>query len=493
MIQLVDVLYGVQPREIRTPAQISPNWSDCAFGEVVTDSREVEPGTLFLALAGERTDGHNYLADVIARGARGALVTREGLEMRRKALDRVERPWSMIDPATGDGLAETPPDACLLIAVDDPLMAVQRLAVYHRSKLTPTVVGITGSVGKTSTKEVAAAVLSRRFRTLKSKRSFNSEATLPTTLLRLTPEHEVAVLEMGMWAPGEIRFLANLARPQVGIITNVGPTHLERMHSQAAIAWAKAELAESLPASGWCILNADDPLVAEMATVTPAQVFTYGLSPQANLWADQIESNGLDGIRFQVHYGAETHPLQLPLIGRHSVHLALAAIACGLVLGMGWDEIVAGLHDPEAQLRLFVVPGVSDTQLIDDTYNAAPISTLAALNVLADIAGRRIAVLGDMLELGSAEEAGHRLVGRRVPEVAQVLVTVGQRAAWIAEEARSRGMPAERVISLETNDQAIDAILPLLQPGDHVLVKGSRGMQMERIIAALRQRPEEEE
>lgn len=491
MLRLVHVLYGVQLRAERQMPHIPAAWQEASFGEAVTDSREVGPGALFVALAGERTDGHNFLGDVIARGARGALVTRTGVEARVAALAEVGRPWALIDPATGEGLAEAPPEACLLIAVDDPLMAVQRLAVYHRRQLTPTVVGITGSVGKTSTKEVTAAVLGARFRTLKSKRSFNSEATLPTSLLRLTSDHEVAVLEMGMWAPGEIRFLASLARPQVGIVTNVGPTHLERLGSIEAISDAKAELPESLPAGGWCILNADDARVRAMAARTQAQVLTYGLAADADLRAEDVRSYGLEGIGLTASYRGERRALRLPLIGRHSVYIALPAIAAGLALGMSWDAIERGLADPEARPRLNVLEGPRGSRIIDDTYNAAPASTLAALDILADTAGLKVAVLGDMLELGAAEEEGHREVGRRAAEVADHLITVGPRARWIAEAALAAGMPAERVAALATTAEAPAALLPLLGPGVYALVKGSRGVEMERIVAALRHGEEE--
>ncbi|GAB4437951.1 MAG: UDP-N-acetylmuramoyl-tripeptide--D-alanyl-D-alanine ligase [Chloroflexi bacterium OHK40] len=492
VLRLIHVLHGVQPRWSRGLPYLPPQWQAASFGEVVTDSREVEPGTLFLALEGERTDGHNFLADVLARGARGALVSRAAVEQRFAALSGVSRPWALVDPATGAGLAEAPPDACLLIAVDDPLMAVQRLAVYHRGQLTPTVVGITGSVGKTSTKEVVAAVLGRRYRTLKSRRSFNSEATLPTTLLRLTPDHEVAVLELGMWAPGEIRFLADLARPQVGIVTNVGPSHLERLGSIEAIANAKAELPESLPAGGWCILNADDPRVLAMAERTRARVLTYGLGADADVRAEHVTSFGLEGIAFDAHHDGVSVPLRLPLIGRHSVYTALAAAAAGIVMGLSWHEISAGLCDPEAQSRVRVVEAACGATLIDDSYNAAPLSTLAALDLLATLSGRKVAVLGDMLELGVAAEEGHRSVGRRAAEVADLIVTVGPQARWYAEAAREAGLPAEQLRICAGTTDAVATLEPLLQPGDQVLIKGSRGMEMERIIAALRRRPEEE-
>jgi UDP-N-acetylmuramoyl-tripeptide--D-alanyl-D-alanine ligase len=295
-----------------------------------------------------------------------------------------------------------------------------------------------------------------------------------------------------MWVPGEIRFLAQIARPQVGIVTNVGPTHLERAGSIEAIANAKAELPESLPEDGWCILNADDPRVAAMAGRTHARVFTYGQAAGADLRADAIESFGLDGIAFTAHHAGVSVPLRLPLIGRHHVYTAMAAASAGLLLGLTWHEIIDGLHDQEARPRVRVVAARGGATMIDDTYNAAPASTLAALDLLDDMPGRKLAVLGDMLELGAAEAEGHRQVGRRAAAVAHTVLTVGQRARQFAEGAREAGMDDGRLISVERNDEAVAVLEQLLQPADYVLIKGSRGMQMEQIVAALRRQPEEE-
>jgi UDP-N-acetylmuramoyl-tripeptide--D-alanyl-D-alanine ligase len=259
-----------------------------------------------------------------------------------------------------------------------------------------------------------------------------------------------------------------------------------------AIMHAKAELPESLPAGGWCILNADDPRVASMAERTAAQVLTYGIGPHADLRADAITTYGLDGIGLRAHYQGATVDLRLPLIGRHSVYLALAAAACGLALGMDWTAIAEGLADPTAQPRLRVLPGIRQTTLIDDSYNAAPVSMRAALDLLGDLPGRRVAVLGDMLELGAAEAAGHREVGCYAAGVVDVLVTVGARARLIAEAAQTAGMSAAAVVAVATQTQAVDALNALLEPGDVVLVKGSRGMELERMVATLHQQPGEE-
>jgi UDP-N-acetylmuramoyl-tripeptide--D-alanyl-D-alanine ligase len=354
---------------------------------------------------------------------------------------------------------------------------------------TPKVIGITGSVGKTSTKEVTAAVLRRRYRTLKNPRSYNNEATLPIALLQMDAGHDVAVLEMGTFGPGEIALLARIARPHIGIVTNVGPSHLERMGSLEVIAQAKSELVQALPSEGYAILNVDDPRVRAMAGATQARTFFYGLDPQADLWADAIESRGLEGISFRAHHAGESVFLKLPLLGRHSVHTALAATAAGLILDLGWDAIVEGLRDTSTQLRLLAVPGFGGATLIDDTYNASPASSLAALNLLAELDGRRIVALGDMLELGAFEEEAHRMVGRRVAEVSHILVIVGRRAQWIADEARAAGMPIGQIIRAETNQEVIQILKGLMEPGDYVLVKGSRGAAMEEIAAALQRQP----
>jgi UDP-N-acetylmuramoyl-tripeptide--D-alanyl-D-alanine ligase len=486
VFDLDEVLLGVIPEDARrTAPPVPPALRQVAFSATAVDSREVTPGSLFVALRGERADGHDFLAAAVARGARGALVRREQVDGQT-----LDHPSTLVDPASGAGLVGAAPDTVFLIAVDDPLSALQQLAAYHRGLFAPTVLGITGSVGKTSTKEVTAAVLRRRYRTLKNPRSFNTEATMPIALLQLERYHEVAVLEMGTFVPGEITLLTRLARPQIGIVTNVGPSHLERMGSLEVIAQAKSELVQALPADGYAILNIDDERVRAMATMTAARPFFYGLDPAADLWADQIESRGLEGITFRAHHADESVVLRLPLLGRHSVHTALAATAAGLLLGLGWDAIIDGLHDESTQLRLLAVPSVGGAMLIDDTYNASPASSLAALNLLADLDGRRIVALGDMLELGHFEEQAHRIVGRRVAEVAQQLIVVGRRARWIADEAAACGMPADQIAIVDSNEAVIVLLREQMRPGDYVLVKGSRGVAMEGIVAALQRQAE---
>lgn len=251
------------------------------------------------------------------------------------------------------------------------------------------------------------------------------------------------------------------------------------------IARGKRELVESLPEDGTAILNYDDPLVRQMANHTSARVLFYGLTPEADLWADEITSQGLKGISFRLHTGKDALHVHVPMIGQHSVHTVLRAATVGLVEGLTWEEILLGLQQSRAQLRLVAVQSASGALILDDTYNASPESTMAALNLLGEMDGRRIAVLGDMLELGPYEQKGHELVGVRAAEIAQVLVAVGSRGKMIADAARQAGMPSIMVVWVENNSQAIAALSNIIRSGDVVLVKGSRSMHMEEIVAAM--------
>jgi UDP-N-acetylmuramoyl-tripeptide--D-alanyl-D-alanine ligase len=436
-----------------------PTGREPVLSAVVIDSREAGPGSLFVALPGEKVDGHDYVQDAFARGAIAALVERP---------PQLPGDCLLVDTRAGTGLealssASTP--VCLV--VDNALAALQTSAKAWRARFPVRVVGITGSVGKTSTKELTHAVLSRHYSTLKSPGNRNSVIGLPPALFELRPHHEYAVLEMGMYVPGEIAALCEMAQPVVGVVTMIGPVHLERAGSMAAIVAAKQELVEALPAEGTAVLNRDDRQVMGMARYTQARVFTYGLNSNADLWADNIRSMGLDGIRFTLRHGQESLSLRVPL------------------LGMGWEEIVAGLSHMSAQLRLVAAPGPSDSLIIDDTYNSSPDSALAALNLLKDLDGRHVAVLGDMLELGHMEEASHRLVGRRAADVADVLVAVGPRGRWIGEEALMVGMSPQQVFLAPDVETAVSILEELIREKDVLLIKGSLGMRMDRIVAAL--------
>jgi UDP-N-acetylmuramoyl-tripeptide--D-alanyl-D-alanine ligase len=444
--------------------------------DVAIDSRRAIDGSLFVALPGEKVDGHEFVTAAFERGAIAALVQREmpGYE----TLD-------LRAPVTAERLAGLTLPVCLRVA--DTLSAMQTLAAFWRRRLEVRVIGVTGSVGKTTTKELIAAVLETRYRTLKTEGNYNNEIGLPLMLLKLTEAHERAVLEMGFYQVGEIAQLCRMALPHVGVLNNVYAVHLERAGSIEAIITGKGELVEALPPDGVAVLNLDDPRVMAMLSRTKARPFTYGLDPNADLWADQITSQGLAGLYFTLHHRGEAMNVRVPMLGQHSVHTALRAAAVGLIEGLTWQEVIEGLQSIGAvQLRLAAVRGPGGSLLIDDTYNASPESTIAALNLLREMEGqRKVAVLGDMLELGSFEETGHRMVGQRARDIAHLLVTIGPRAKFIAHEARAAGLPAASIVQFESGDEALPYLKQLIGAGDVVLVKGSRGLRLDRLARAL--------
>jgi UDP-N-acetylmuramoyl-tripeptide--D-alanyl-D-alanine ligase len=445
--------------------------------DAAIDSRLVIPGSLFVAIKGERVDGHEYLEEAIQQGTVAVLIERK-VDISIPILD-LRSPLQELDLES----IEIP----VALLVENTVKALQVIAEHWRQKLQLRVIGITGSVGKSTTKEVTADVLGRRYRTLKNPGNLNNEIGLPLTLLRGTESHRCAVLEMGFYVPGEIALLCKIAKPQVGVITNISHVHMERAGTLEAIVEGKSELVEGLPPGpdGVAVLNHDEPLVRKMADRTQARVFFYGLSPQADLWASDIVGLGLEGIRCILHYQGDSLHIRAPLLGRHSVHTVLRAAAVGLTENLTWEEIISGLRTSHTQLRLVAVQGPGGSLIMDDTYNAAPTSVIAGLNLLAELEGRKVAVLGDMLELGDFEERGHRMVGVRAADTADELITVGQRAKWIADEALVAGLPKASVVSVEDKDAAIEYLHNRIGQGDVVLIKGSRGMQMDQIVTAL--------
>jgi UDP-N-acetylmuramoyl-tripeptide--D-alanyl-D-alanine ligase len=463
MFTLEDILEGTGGR--LDPASGAFAMAGLGFSGVATDSRRALNGALFVALQGEKFDGHRFVLDAAGHGARGALVSEE---------------WQ--PPA---GL----PTDIALVRVDDPLSALQRLATWWRAKFDVQVIGVTGSVGKTTTKEVVAAVLASRYETLKTEGNLNNEIGVPITLLRLNGRHRKVVLEMGAgYALGELTLLCEIARPEIAVVTRVDAVHLERMGTIERIAENKSELPRALPAHGTAVLNGDDARVWAMREVTQARVLCYGVDARCDIQATDIEGQGLQGVHFTLHFHqtGEKWRVKFPLLGRHSVHTALAAAGAAHAAGMAWSDIIPALQTLDVQVRLLVVPGYNDATIIDDSYNASPVSTLAALNLLEEMPGRHIAVLGDMLELGSFEQEGHRKVGRRASVAAHHLVVVGSLGRLMGEEALRSGMPPERVFFAADNEQVVEYLKRVVQPGDHVLVKGSRGLHMEDIVNGLK-------
>lgn len=456
----------------------------------VMNSREVVAQGGFVARPGasdSSVDGHRYIGDALQRGAAAVIAERD-----RTDLAMVGDGVQIVDLNAGPVAALKAPT---LFLADDSLAAIQRLAAWWRQRANPglQVVAITGSVGKTTTKELIAAVLSQRFRTWKSRGNYNSDIGMPMSLLDMPLEIERAVVEMGMTRRGEIAELVRIAHPQIGVVTNVGPAHMMQLGSFEAITAAKQELVEGLPASGLAILNADDWRVRSMADKSAATVVTYGSDPSNDVWADEVTTRGLDGISLRFHRGKDSAYAHLPLLGQHSVHGSLAAATVGLTQGMSWGEIIAGLKSiaEHEVLRIMVVEGLHGSTLIDDTYNASPDSVMAALNLLADLDGRKIAVLGDMKELGPYSHEGHALVSRRAGTVADRFVAVGEMAPRMIQDAHRAGMAPTATYAAQDAADAEAWLRGQLQQGDIVLVKASRAVGLDQLVTALTVTPED--
>ncbi len=450
--------------------------ADAAGGELIcagslpssggaVDSRLVSAGNIFFALAGERTDGHRFLEDAVAAGATALVVTQE-------------LPADRYDALTAIG-------GVTVVRVDDTAAALRSVAASYRGRFDPLVVGITGSLAKTSTKEQVAEVLEERFEVLRNPANWNNEIGLPLTLLRLRPEHEVAVLEMGLYTTGEIALLARLARPSIGVVTAVRGVHLSRAGSIEAIEAGKRELAEALPADGWAILNVDDPRVLGMAGHTRARVLTYGFGDAAEVRATDIRSLGAAGMRFRLQLPHGAHEVTTPVLGRHGVHNALAAVAVATCAGMAIDDIIRGLGRDFAMPHRSQLVSAGAWTILDDSYNASPDAVLAALGLLAELPGRRIAVLGEMLELGDAAAAEHRRVGEHAAGVADELIVVGEGARGIVDGAIGRGMDTASVWLVADRDEALTLLLAELRDGDTVLLKASRGAELDLLVEKL--------
>jgi UDP-N-acetylmuramoyl-tripeptide--D-alanyl-D-alanine ligase len=421
------------------------------------DSRVVESGNAFFALPGERTDGHRFLADAARNGAAALVVSRP--------------------PTPGESTDIAQAGDSAVIVVDDTLLALRRAASAWRGRFDPLVVGVTGSLAKTSTKEQTAELLASRWTVLRNRANQNNEIGLPLTLLRLGQGDEVAVLEMGMYQPGDIRILAQVAQPSIGVVTAVRNAHLERAGSIEAIERGKRELVEALPAGGTAVLNGDDERVARMAAHAPdgVNVVHYGFTDGAEVSADEVESLGPDGMRFRLVTPVGAADAAITSLGRHSVHNALAAASVGLTAGLSLAEIVAGLHRPLRMPHRTALLDAGRWRILDDTYNAAPDSMIAALDLLATLPGRKVAVLGAMLELGPESDASHRRVGRYAAHTADVLVGVGDTGHVYAAAAEGEGMDPDMVHTAHDRDAAIRGLQHILRDGDVILFKASNG------------------
>lgn len=431
---------------------------------VSTDSRQVAPGELFVPLVGERFDGHDFIDSAAARGVTAFVASEAWLS------------------------AHALPAGCCAVAVTDTLRALGDLAAFHRRRFDLKVVAITGSNGKTTTKEMLARILAQTGPGLRTEGNLNNLIGLPLTLFRLTGRDRWAVVEIGMSEFGEIDRLAEIADPQVGIITNAFPAHLESLGSVEGVAKAKGELFLRLKPGSVAVYNVDDPLVSACPTHLNVTRLTFGLRG-AEVSSAEIKSHGKLGESFTLRLPDGELPVILKAFGRHNIYNALAAAAAAHALGVPGEVIRRGLEEFTPYDKRFQLEEVAGVTLIDDSYNANPASMAAALTTLHELAagGRCAAVLGDMLELGLGTEAAHRELGGKAAAAVERLYLLGELAAEIRKGALEAGLPAERVLHAQSHEEIAGELLSWLEPGDCVLFKGSRGMKMEKVAAAVKQ------
>ena len=423
---------------------------------IVTDSRQTEPGALFIAIPGERVDGHVFIEDVIAKGALAVMSER----------DLGQRPFPYIQ-------------------VESSLQAVKDIAQFYLEQLQIPVVGITGSVGKTSTKEVIASVLSQKFRVLKTQGNFNNELGLPLTVFGLRPEHEMAVLEMGINQFGEMTRLAKIARPDTCVITNIGPCHLEYLGSRDGVFQAKTEVFPYIKPGGRAVLNGDDDKLSEVGSVNGSMPLFFGMSSSADVWADMLENHGLEGMGCRIHMGEDSFFVRIPIPGKHMVYNALAAAAVGKCYGLNADEIRRGIESLEPVDGRLRMVKTGTAAIIDDCYNANPVSMKASLEVLKNTPGRKTAILGDMGELGSGQVQMHREVGAYAGTCGlDLCICVGSLSRHMAEAARDTN-PHMEVIYLEQLEAVMEILPRLAEKGGTILVKASHFMEFHKVVHVL--------
>ncbi len=461
MIYLDDLLQA-------TDGTLHGNARVTEFSSFAFDSRQLEPGQLFLAVKTATGDGHDFIGDALKRGATGVLCE-----------------YCQALPHIGHKVTT--------IVVPDIQQALSSYAAYILQKYRPQKIGVTGSSGKTTTKELIAAILQKRYRVFKNFGSYNGRYGLPIALGQINPDHEVAVLEMACDSFGEIAELARITEPDVGIVTTINQTHLAYLGTLDNIAAEKGRLIEALPFNGSAILNADDARVAGMVPRTQARILTFGLQSGADVRASEITLQP-DGMTFTLHYEGKSYQGQTLLLGRHQIYPVLAAITTGLVFDIPPETALEAItRMPRVPGRMNPLAGQNETLILDDTFNASPEATLAALDTLVEMpSATKVAILGDMPDLGNIEQEAHRQVGYYAATRVQRLVTKGEAAQDIAAAALESGLGQHAVHVTFTGDDAVAAVKELLSPHTVILVKGGASVRMERIVRKLLARPEQD-
>lgn len=444
------------------------------FRLVSTDSRSVLEGDLFVALKGEQFDGHEYVEMALGKGAKGAVISDE------KVFDKIAEQYAELP-------CEQQPK---VILVENTLTALGQIANGYRKRFDCKIVAVTGSVGKTSTKEIVASVLGDSMNVHKTDGNFNNEIGVPITLFQLRKEHEVAVVEMGMNHQGEIRRLSNIAQPDVAIITNIGDAHIGILGSKQNILKAKLEIVSGLSKEGTLIVNGDDDLLAGVVGMIEQKTMTYGLSEGVDVRATSVVRNAEDNLCFDVEYSGRVRAAVLHNPGIHNVSNALAAIAAGLVLGLPFEKLVDAVSTSDCFDKRMKMDTIGQYKLIDDTYNASPTAMHAALRMLGELNhdGRRVAVLGDMLELGEFAESLHMSVGKEaVQHGVDLIVAVGSFADAVKQGALEEGANERNIIVCADNDEAVLRLKNGMQAGDCILFKASHGSKINEVYSAIKE------
>jgi len=459
------IYYGLEENKDVTEddKDVTEEDKEVTVSGVIIDSRKVEKASLFIAIKGERSDGHDYIESVYEKGALCCITEKE--------LANKNHPY---------------------IKVESSLQAIKDIAQYYRSVLDVKVIGITGSVGKTSTKETIAAVISKKYRVLKTLGNFNNEIGLPLTIFRLTQDDEVAVLEMGISDFGEMTRLTKIAKPDICVITNIGLCHLENLKSRDGILKAKTEIFKSMAADGSVILNGDDDKLVTIHSVNGKTPYFFGIDNQCDYFADGIENLGLDGMKATIHCGEEeAFDVVIPIPGHHMVYNALAATVVGKVLGLSKEEIKAGIESLESLSGRNHIIKKNGYTIIDDCYNANPVSMKASIDVINTAIGRKVCILGDMFELGIDERKLHYEVGEYLAsKEINILITVGSLAKEISNAVENSNQASNRsnlghVLHFDTREEMLLQLKNIIHTGDTILVKASHGMEFSKVVEYL--------
>lgn len=438
-----------------TDGKLLSGYADTKISNISIDTRTIQPNDLFVAIKGKNLDGHKFVAEAITKGAIGVIIAKGKIKAKNS----------------------------ISIQVNDTTKALANIAGYYRKRFNPLVIAVTGSNGKTTTKEMIASIISRRMQITKAKGSYNNDIGVPLTILEMNSQTQALILEIEMNILGETRRLAQIAKPKIGVITNIGDTHLEFLGNKENVLKEKTELIESLGPEGISILNADDECLRHISALP--QAVTFGISNQADVFASKITDRADQGSHFLLN---GKYRVRLPVPGKHNIYNALAAIATSLAAGLDYADIIPGIEQfKPASMRLEILR-IKDLLIVNDAYNANPQSMTAALETFTKIAtdGRRIAIFGDMLELGKLSQTFHYNLGKEAAESMDIIIAIGKFSKSVVDGAISSGMNQNNLFKCNNNQAALTKLIDIIKPKDKILIKGSRAIRLEEIVKGIK-------